>query len=397
MKKAVKIFTAVFSVFVFVVMSVTVYGEMNFPEEIYIGSESICYKGIFYADNTLRGTPGDSSVSELTVMNLIPVKEINLKKKERRFVIPGGELIGITLSTNGVVVVATDSFESTAGTVSPARAAGIKPGDILISANGKKLKSNEELTEIIGGSGGERVEMKLMRGNEEFTAFVTPEKTVTTKTYKCGMWIRDYTGGIGTLTYSDTLYGTLAALGHGIYDTDTSLLLPVASGTLRCAEISSVTKGQPGAAGEICGIIGKNIYGSLLTNTDEGIYGRISALPDNGESIPVANKSEVHEGAAEIICTVKDGQKQRYDINIDKVIYTSSGNKSITVRITDPELIAQTGGIVQGMSGSPIIQDGMLAGAITHVFINNPRGGYAVFAEDMLNLSDAVVQTDNAA
>lgn len=397
MKKAVKIFTAVFSVFVFVVMSVTVYGEMNLPEEIYIGSESICYKGIFYADNTLRGTPGDSSVSELTVMNLIPVKEINLKKKERRFVIPGGELIGITLSTNGVVVVATDSFESTAGTVSPARAAGIKPGDILISANGKKLKSNEELTEIIGGSGGERVEMKLMRGNEEFTAFVTPEKTVTTKTYKCGMWIRDYTGGIGTLTYSDTLYGTLAALGHGIYDTDTSLLLPVASGTLRCAEISSVTKGQPGAAGEICGIIGKNIYGSLLTNTDEGIYGRISALPDNGESIPVANKSEVHEGAAEIICTVKDGQKQRYDINIDKVIYTSSGNKSITVRITDPELIAQTGGIVQGMSGSPIIQDGMLAGAITHVFINNPRGGYAVFAEDMLNLSDAVAQTDNAA
>lgn len=397
MKKAVKIFTAVFSVFVFVVMSVTVYGEMNFPEEIYIGSESICYKGIFYADNTLRGTPDDSSVSELTVMNLIPVKEINLKKKERRFVIPGGELIGITLSTNGVVVVATDSFESTAGTVSPARAAGIKPGDILISANGKKLKSNEELTEIIGGSGGERVEMKLMRGNEEFTAFVTPEKTVTTKTYKCGMWIRDYTGGIGTLTYSDTLYGTLAALGHGIYDTDTSLLLPVASGTLRCAEISSVTKGQPGAAGEICGIIGKNIYGSLLTNTDEGIYGRISALPDNGESIPVANKSEVHEGAAEIICTVKDGQKQRYDINIDKVIYTSSGNKSITVRITDPKLIAQTGGIVQGMSGSPIIQDGMLAGAITHVFINNPRGGYAVFAEDMLNLSDAVAQTDNAA
>lgn len=397
MKKAVKIFTAVFSVFVFVVMGVTVYGEMNFPEEIYIGSESICYKGIFYADNTLRGTPGDSSVSELTVMNLIPVKEINLKKKERRFVIPGGELIGITLSTNGVVVVATDSFESTAGTVSPARAAGIKPGDILISANGKKLKSNEELTEIIGGSGGERVEMKLRRGNEEFTAFVTPEKTVTTKTYKCGMWIRDYTGGIGTLTYSDTLYGTLAALGHGIYDTDTSLLLPVASGTLRCAEISSVTKGQPGAAGEICGIIGKNIYGSLLTNTDEGIYGRISALPDNGESIPVANKSEVHEGAAEIICTVKDGQKQRYDINIDKVIYTSSGNKSITVRITDPELIAQTGGIVQGMSGSPIIQDGMLAGAITHVFINNPRGGYAVFAEDMLNLSDAVAQTDNAA
>ena len=111
----------------------------------------------------------------------------------------------------------------------------------------------------------------------------------------------------------------------------------------------------------------------------------------------MANKSEVHEGAAEIICTVKDGQKQRYDINIDKVIYTSSGNKSITVRITDPELIAQTGGIVQGMSGSPIIQDGMLAGAITHVFINNPRGGYAVFAEDMLNLSDAVAQTDNAA
>ncbi len=396
MRKKYKFFASVVSSVIIAAMAFTVYAEMICPNEIYVGSESICLKGIFYADNTLKGTENDSSVSELTVMNVIPVKEINLKKKERRYVVPGGELIGITLSTDGVVVVATESFESTAGTVSPAKAAGIRPGDILISANGKKLKSNEELTEIITGADGKTVEMKLTRGGESFTAAVTPEKTLTTKTYKCGMWIRDYTGGIGTLTYADTVSGTLAALGHGIYDIDTSLLLPVASGSLRSAEISSVTKGQPGHAGEICGLIGKNVYGSLETNSDEGIYGHLTVLPDADEPVPVANKSEVHEGAAQIICTVENGEKKYYDIDIDKVIYTSSGNKSITVRVTDPQLIAITGGIVQGMSGSPIIQDGMLAGAVTHVFINNPRGGYAVFAEDMMALSDALVRNDAA-
>ena len=216
MRKKYKFFASVVSSVIIAAMAFTVYAEMICPNEIYVGSESICLKGIFYADNTLKGTESDSSVSELTVMNVIPVKEINLKKKERRYVVPGGELIGITLSTDGVVVVATESFESTAGTVSPAKAAGIRPGDILISANGKKLKSNEELTEIITRADGKTVEMKLTRGGESFTAAVTPEKTLTTKTYKCGMWIRDYTGGIGTLTYADTVSGTLAALGHGI-------------------------------------------------------------------------------------------------------------------------------------------------------------------------------------
>ena len=397
MRKKCKIFAAFLTVVISAAMLFTVYAEMTCPNEIYVGSESICLRGIFYADNTLKGTANDSSTSELTVMNVIPVKEINLKKKERRYVVPGGELVGIALSTDGVVVVATENFESTAGTVSPAKAAGIRPGDVLISANGKKLKSNEELTDIINETDGRPVEMKLMRGGEDFTVTVTPEKTLTTKTYKCGMWIRDYTGGIGTLTYADTVSGTLAALGHGIYDTDTSILLPVASGSLRNAEISSLTKGQPGAAGEICGVIGKNIYGSIETNSDEGIYGCLAALPNGDEQIPVANKSEVHVGAAQIICTVENGEKQYYDINIDNVVYTSSSNKSITVRVTDPRLIAVTGGIVQGMSGSPIIQDGMLAGAVTHVFINNPRGGYAVFAEDMMSLSDSLIQKEEAA
>lgn len=396
MRKKCKKFAAVLSLVICAVMSFAVYAETCLPSEIYVGSESICRRGIFYADNTLIGTEKTSSVSKLTVMNVIPVKEISLKKKERRYVIPGGELIGITLSTDGVVVVATESFESSAGTVSPAKAAGIRPGDILISANGKKLKSNEELSKIIGSSGGGKVEMCLKRGETEFTATVTPEKTLTTKTYKCGMWIRDYTGGIGTLTYADAENGTLAALGHGIYDVDTSLLLPVSEGTLRCAQIASVTKGHPGAAGEISGIIGSNVYGTFDTNSDEGIYGRIGFLPCDDEPVPVAEKREVHEGAAKIICTVSDGEKKQYGINIDKVIYTSSGNKSITVSVTDSELIEKTGGIVQGMSGSPIIQDGMLVGAITHVFINNPRGGYAVFAEDMMALSDKVAEDDAA-
>lgn len=396
MRKKFKIFTAVLSLAVTAAMSFAVYAEMNIPNEIFVGSESICFNGIFYADNTLAASSDSRSGSELKVMNVIPVKEITLKKKERRFVIPGGELIGITLTTDGVVVVATESFESVAGTVSPARAAGIKPGDVLLSANGSKIKNNGELTDIICKSGGKAVEMKLRRNDTLFTASVTPEKTVTTKTYKCGMWIRDYTGGIGTLTYSDARTGSVAALGHGIYDVDTSLLLPVGDGMLREAEISSVIKGQPGAAGEIGGIIRKNVYGTIEINTDEGIYGRIGVLPSNGESIPVANKSEVHEGAARIICTVEKGKKQFYDIFIDKVIYTSSGNKSITLRVTDPKLISATGGIVQGMSGSPIIQDGMLAGAVTHVFINNPRSGYGVFAEDMLTISDSLTQNNAA-
>ena len=396
MRKKCKIFAAALSFVLSAAMVFTVYAEMICPDEIYVGSESICLNGIFYADNTLKDSENDSSISELTVMNVIPVKEISLKKKERRYVVPGGELIGIALSTDGVVVVATESFESDAGTVSPAKAAGIRPGDVLISANGKKLKSNGELTEIINEAGGGAVEMQLKRGDESFTATVTPEKTLTTKTYKCGMWIRDYTGGIGTLTYSDTVTGTLAALGHGIYDVDTSLLLPAASGAVRNAEIASVTKGQPGAAGVLSGTIGNNVYGSLETNSDRGIYGCLYALPNGSETVPVATKNEVHEGGAQIICTVEKGEKKYYDINIDNVVRTSSGSKSITVRVTDPELIALTGGIVQGMSGSPIIQDGMLAGAVTHVFINNPRGGYGIFAEDMMSVSDELAQNGAA-
>lgn len=312
-----------------------------------------------------------------------------------RKVAAGGELIGIRLQTKGVLVVGTDSFETENGMAAPAQEAGIRTGDVLLSVNGEEIRSNLQLTACIEQSGGAPLTVMLRRQDREMAVTLQPQKTSATGSYKGGLWIRDAAAGIGTLTFTDPATGSIAALGHGICDGDTSALMPVSGGQLYTAELLDITKGTVGAAGEISGRISEFTLGEVSVNCDEGIYGTVSAVREPQTLFTVAKAEEVRTGSAQILCTVTDGGKQYYDIDITKVGGNPDKNKSLTIRVTDPTLLEITGGIVQGMSGSPIFQDGKLVAALTHVLVNDPKSGYAIFAETMLQDADTVAAREN--
>lgn len=397
MRRFFRILACILTVLSAMIFAAAFYGEASIPDSDILYGNSICYNGMFYAKPHATDTvstdsqPSSSGCeAQLKLMNVIPVKEVTLKQAQRRYVCAGGELIGIRLSTDGIEVVATESFETETGTSSPAEAAGIRAGDILLEANGVKLLCNEDFTEIIKRNDGSPIRLTVQRKEKNFTTDITPARSRTSGNYKCGIWIRDSVGGIGTLTYSDASTGTIAALGHGIYDNETNLLLPASHGRITSACVSAVEKGLPGKAGQICGISSGTEYGCIETNTEKGVYGGLTSVFTQGGVYPVAFIPEVHPGQAQIICTVADGGKRYYDVEIEKTGSVSENGKDMILRITDPALLSATGGIVQGMSGSPIIQDGMLAGAVTHVFLNDPKRGYGIYAQEMLDLSDTV-------
>ena len=319
---------------------------------------------------------------DVRLLNVVPVKTVSVHLAQRRYLAVGGELVGVTMKTKGVLVVGTEKFTADNGAaVCPAADAGIKKGDTVLSVNGIPAEGNDTLTRAI--EAGAPLTLEILRGDETMTVTLTPQKTAATGLYKGGLWVRDSTVGVGTLTYCDIENGRIAALGHGIYDTDTSALLTAAGGEISTATVSSVKKGACGSPGEITGVIGTNTLGSITENAEEGVFGELYYMQDAPEVYPVATFSEVHTGEAQVICTVTGGKKEAYDIEITH-LGTEDGTQSMTVKITDQTLLSLTGGIVQGMSGSPILQDGMLAGAVTHVFVNDPKSGYAIYAQTML-------------
>ena len=326
----------------------------------------------------------ESIAYEVKLWSVIPVKTVNVRIQQRRYLAAGGELVGVRLKTEGLLVVGTEPFAAAdGGTADPAAAAGIRKGDTLLELNGTRIETNDALTSAIENSGGSPLSVTLQRDGKTQTVTLTPQKTAATGLYKGGLWVRDSTVGIGTLTYCDIENGCIAALGHGIYDADTEKLMRVSSGEICTATVSSVKKGAAGVPGEITGTLGPNTLGSITANSEEGVFGELYYMEGEPELYPVATASEVHTGGAQVICTVTDGQKQSYEIEITR-ISGGGGEKDMTLKITDQALLAVTGGIVQGMSGSPILQDGMLVGAVTHVFVNDPKCGYGIFAETML-------------
>ena len=405
MRKILRISSICISLIVAFLMTLTVYGNLTLPDKLYITGNSVCFGKIFTADmssahNSIQTASTDTDdktniTATIKLANSIPVKTVSLQKKDRSYVIPGGELVGIKLKTDGVLIVGTETFESEIGSVSPAKEAGVEIGDVLLSVNQTSITDNSTLTQAIENSGGAPVSLTLLRDNTKITLALQPQKSIETNQYKGGLWVRDCVCGIGTLTYTDISTGSFASLGHGIYDADTKKLVPSTSGELLSAKLCGVTKGKSGAAGELSGAFGNTQYGNLRLNCDKGIYGFVTVLASNEKSIPVAFPNEVHTGSAQIITTAADGQKKCYDIKIEKTDPCSTDNKSMIIKITDNELINTTGGIVQGMSGSPIIQDGMLVGAVTHVFLNNPQKGYAIFAQTMIDTARTISKNDN--
>lgn len=293
-------------------------------------------------------------------------------------VIPLGNLVGLKLHTKGVLVVGMSEIEGKDNKrYKPYEQSGIEQGDSIIEINNKVVNTTDELIECVSKCKGNDIEITYMKDGNILNTTVTPVET-SKNTYKIGLWVRDAAAGIGTLTFYDPLTNSFAALGHGIQDCDTDELVEISSGEFVTTDIVDIDKGEKGNPGKIQGTIenGKAI-GNVYSNTQYGIYGFTTNKKelniDNMEKVQVVSRNEITLGKASILCTLEDGVTKEYEIEIQKIyINNNENNKSMVVKVTDKELLEKTGGIIQGMSGSPIIQNGKLVGALTHVFVSDP-------------------------
>jgi len=323
----------------------------------------------------------------LKLFGVIPLKTVTVDTMPDRYVIPCGNTIGIRIYTDGVMVLGTGVIDAKDGSSEPAKGV-VKAGDLILEANNARLNNKEELIDKINQSKGTKVKLKINRQGEIIDTEIQPVISLLDNQYKIGVWVRDSTQGIGTMTYYDIQTKQFGALGHGIQDVDTAQLMSLKQGDITNSEINSVRKGKKGVPGELVGsIIADEVLGKVTLNTPYGVYGvlnqNLSDVPL--EAMSVGLKHEVHEGEATIYSSIIDDEIREYDIYIQSINHYSADNsKGMIIKITDEKLIQNTGGIVQGMSGSPIIQDGKIIGAVTHVFVNDPTKGYAIFIENML-------------
>lgn len=336
---------------------------------------------------------GENSESSLcgqircSILGIIPLKTVQVESTERKSVYVGGFPVGIYLKTEGILVIGTGEVEGLDGQTHEPAEHIVQTGDYILGADGKKLENKEELVECINASQGRKLSLEVLRAGSLMEVSVTPVQA-SDLDYKAGIWVRSDAQGVGTLTYVDEK-GNFGALGHGISDVDTSTLLSMKTGTLYEADVVSVTKGEKGKPGELAGVIhyrDSAVLGTIQDNQATGIYGSAENLTamEGGELMEVAYKQEVEPGKASILCCV-DGSVKEYEIEIESIgLNKQEVNKGMVIRVTDPELLEKTGGIVQGMSGSPILQNGRLVGAVTHVFVQDSAKGYGIFAEDMI-------------
>ena len=321
----------------------------------------------------------------LSLFNTIRLKEITVNVIPKTKVVPIGKSIGMKLYTDGVLVVGMSEIEGK----KPYQNSGIEEGDRIVEINNNQIDTTDELINTVNRSNGEEVKIKYIEtDNSVKTTSIKPVKTGNE--YKLGLWVRDAAAGVGTLTFYEPESQMYAALGHGITDIDTSELINIASGELVTTNILSIVKGKKGEPGEIRGTI-ENGYevGKVYKNTRFGVYGNLTNKNifniSNNNAIDVASREEVEKGKAEILCELENGNTKNYEIEIQKIFTNNNeDNKSMLIKVTDDELIEKTGGIIQGMSGAPIIQNGKFIGAVTHVLVSDPTQGYAVFADIMI-------------
>lgn len=321
---------------------------------------------------------------KVSLFGRLPLKSVDVNVISDKHVLVTGQTIGIKLNTNGVTVISFEEFENIDGKiVRPYENTEIDRGDVITHVNGLKVTGVEDFISKVQDNGEKIIELTIKRGDEELLIEMIPQMDVSDKFYKLGLWVKEITSGLGTVTYIDPATGNFAALGHGITDVDGINLLETRTGNAYEAIILTVDKGKKGEPGELKGAIRENeVFGTIEKNTDTGIYGTTQIK--NGREVKVALINEICEGPATILCNVDGKNVQEYEINIEKINSNLLASKNMIVKVTDEELIAQTGGIVQGMSGSPIIQNGKLIGAVTHVLINDPTRGYGIFIENML-------------
>ena len=354
-------------------------GEENSADSIHVD---------FARTVKLKANQIDSYQMNLKLFGVLPYKNVDIEVIQDKMLIPSGIPIGIYVKTDGVLVVGIGEFESSGGeTISPAKYV-LQKGDYILESNGEPVENKKQFIRMVEDSQGEDMVLTIRRNNEITDICINAGKN-RMEEWKLGIWIRDNAQGIGTMTYEGT-DSTFGALGHGINDVDTSILMNLEEGTLYRTEIVGITRGANGAPGELTGYIeydSDNVIGEITENTAEGIFGVCDEeLVTNSvyEPVPIALKQEIEIGPAQIICSVS-GEPEFYDVEIVEVnLEHENVNRGIVIRVVDEKLLMLTGGIIQGMSGSPIIQNGKLVGAVTHVLVNDSTKGYGIFIEEML-------------
>ncbi len=345
-------------------------------------------KNIFELKTLDKGTTN----LQLKILGLIPYKNIKINVVPKIKIIPGGQSVGVRLNTDGVLIVGTaDITDDNFRTHNLASISGIKIGDTLAKINDTKIQNASHVCEIVRESDGDRLSLSIIRNKKEFVIDVNPIKSEQDGEYRLGLWVRDKTAGVGTLSFIHPDSRKFGALGHAITDVDTGVLLSIKNGEIVRSRVVSIEQGRRGTPGEIKGVFYEtnSPIGKIEKNTQLGVYGEL--LPDiedidKQKSMPIAYQHEIKEGKAFILTTLDDNTVEKFDIEITRInLQTKPDSKSMIIKITDKRLLKKTGGIIQGMSGSPIIQNDKIIGVVTHVLVNDPTKGYGVFIEWMIS------------
>lgn len=354
------------------------------------GFPELCCTSSYDKAVPVSGTCSGTEQVTVSLFGIIPVKNVEVRHAEAPVFAVGGRPFGIKLLMEGVMVTGLGDVEDKNGKYScPAEKAGIRVGDVIRLADGNALTSNESLQQLISASEGRIVELSVERDGKVFSAELQPVLSRRSSEWKGGMWVRDSIAGIGTMTFFDRKTGHFVGLGHPICDSDTGGIVPVHSGEAVPVEITDVRRGAQGVPGELRGsFLSGESFGVLDRNRNSGIYGVLSAealdaLSADCKEFTMAYSQDVKVGPAEIYSTITGTVPEKYTAEIESVDYSSGSTKNMVIRITDKRLLEASGGIVQGMSGSPVVQDGKLIGAVTHVLVSDPSRGYGIFAEKM--------------
>lgn len=398
------------SVFLFldvilIVLALFFYIQKEIPDHLmtYVGEEEeISLPSIFHTEemmveafNVSNRSSGFSMISKKTgnyqvsvkLFGVVPVKNVDVKVIQKKKLAPSGEPIGIYVETNGLLVLDTAEIQGKDGMTYAPGENLLRTGDYILQWNNRYVPTIKRLNEEIQRTKKKKVSITIRRGKEEMKVAIKPI-LATDGTYKIGTWVREDTQGIGTLTYV-TEDGKFGTLGHGISDADTGTLLDLNGGELYCTEIQDIVKGSEGEPGELQGyinMVATNQIGKIERNTEEGVFGTLKKERKSEYEhsyLAIEMKQNIKKGRAYIYANL-EGTAQKYEIEIEEINYNSKDNKSFVIKVTDKKLLSLTGGIVQGMSGSPIIQNGKIIGAVTHVLVDDPTRGYGIFIENML-------------
>ncbi len=318
--------------------------------------------------------------------NISPFESDTVRAAEQCSLILGGQSIGVSINNGGITVVDTTDFQGEDGKKhSPAKECGIEKGDVIVAVNDEKIMSSKEFSDTVNGCDNEKVKIAFIRNGEEKLAVINAVKSADDGKYRLGLWVNDGINGLGTLTFINPKSGDFGALGHGVKDGETGKIAN-GKGSICFANITDVNKSTSKEIGEVIGYFSSSEIGKVKENTEFGIFGTFKGDLNklNGKVVETASREEIKKGAAHIVCCVDNEKTEKFSVDIEKIYVNSKNNRNMVIRITDEKLLERTGGIVQGMSGSPIIQNGKLVGAVTHVFVNDPTRGYGIFIENML-------------